>query len=71
MSSAGGGGCLPSAWGDGCTPPLCGQTDTCENMTFPQLLLRVVIIERTNVVTENATDKVVSDISCNVKCHVR
>ena len=32
-------GCLPR----GCTPPPCGQTDTCENITFPQLLLRTVI----------------------------
>ena len=24
-----------SAWG--CTPPPCGQTDACENITFPQL----------------------------------
>ena len=27
----------------GFTPPPCGQTDTCENITFPQLLLRTVI----------------------------
>ena len=26
------------------TPPSCGQTDTCKNITFPQLLLRAVII---------------------------
>ena len=32
------GGCLPRE----CTP-LWGQTDTCENITFPQLLLRTVI----------------------------
>ena len=25
-----------------CTPPPCGQTDACENITFPQLLLRMV-----------------------------
>ena len=36
-------GCLPSA--GGCTPPSCGQTDICENITFPQLLLRTVIIQ--------------------------
>ena len=36
-----GGRCLP---GRGCTPPPCGQTDTCENITFPQLLLRTVKI---------------------------
>ena len=38
------GGCLRG----GCTPlgqaPLCGQTDACENLTFPQLLLRTVMI---------------------------
>ena len=32
-------GCLPG----GIHPP-CGQTDTCENITFPQLLLRTVNI---------------------------
>ena len=41
------GGCLPDRGGGvcprgiclgGCTPP-CGQTDTCENIFFPQLLL--------------------------------
>ena len=36
--------CLP--WGSGCqggcTPPHSGKTDTCENITFPQLLLRTV-----------------------------
>ena len=31
-----------SAWW-GCTHPPRGQTDTCENITFPQLLLRTVI----------------------------
>ena len=35
------GGCLPDT-GWWCTPPPCGQTDTCENITFPQLLLRTV-----------------------------
>ena len=29
----------------GCTPPPCGQTDTCKNITFLQLLLRTVIRE--------------------------
>ena len=28
----------------GCTPPPCGQTDTCKNITFPQQLLRTVKI---------------------------
>ena len=32
-----------SAWQVGCTPPPRGQTDTCENITFLQLLLRTVI----------------------------
>ena len=33
-------GCLPR----GCTPPPVDRmTDTCENITFPQLLLRTVI----------------------------
>ena len=32
------GGCLPRE----CTPPPRGQTDTCENITFPQLLLWTV-----------------------------
>ena len=36
-----GGVCLPAG---GCILPLCGQTDTCENITFPQLLLRTVKI---------------------------
>ena len=37
--------CLPAG---GCTPlPPCGQTDTCENITFPQLLLRTVKIYQT------------------------
>ena len=36
-------GCLPGQ--GGCTPPPCGQTDTCENITFPQLLLRTVKIQ--------------------------
>ena len=48
----GGGVCLSggraagvSACPGGCTIPLpCGQIDTCENITFPQLLLRTVII---------------------------
>ena len=36
------GGCLPAR---GCTsPPSCGQTDTCENITFTQLLLLTVKI---------------------------
>ena len=35
-------GCLPGGLPGGCTPPPCGQTDTCENITFPQLLLRMV-----------------------------
>ena len=26
-----------------CTPPLCGQTDTYKNITFPQLLLQAVV----------------------------
>ena len=30
--------------GGGCTPPLCEQTDICENITFLQLLLRMVKI---------------------------
>ena len=38
----GGGGCLPAKRVGGCTPPPCGQTDTCEKITFPQLLLRTV-----------------------------
>ena len=33
-----------SAWHEGCTPPPRGQTDTCENITFPQLLLRTIKI---------------------------
>ena len=33
-------GCLPR----GCTPPPCGQTNTCKNITFLQLLLRTVKI---------------------------
>ena len=37
-----GGGYLSTGWG--CRPPPCGQTDTCENITFPQLLLRTVNI---------------------------
>ena len=32
------GGYLPR----GCTPPHCGQTDTYENITFPQLLLPTI-----------------------------
>ena len=32
------GGCLP----EGCSPPVDRMTDTCENITFPQLLLRSV-----------------------------
>ena len=47
------GGCLPrgevSVWGcvcpGGCTPPHRGQTDTCEYITFPQLLLWTVIMQ--------------------------
>ena len=35
-----------SAWGvsvqGGCTPSPCGQTDTCKNITFLKLLLRMV-----------------------------
>ena len=37
-------GCLPGGLPRGWTPPPCGQTDTCENITFPQLLLRMVKI---------------------------
>ena len=40
------GRCLPrgvSAWQGVYTSSPCGQTDTCENITFPQLLLRTVI----------------------------
>ena len=39
-------GCLPrgGVCPGGCTPPSCGQTDACENITFPQLLLRTVTI---------------------------
>ena len=43
-----GGGGVPigvSAWG-GVHLPHCGQTDTCENITFPQLLLRTVMKEK-------------------------
>ena len=38
------GGCLPREVSAGeCTPrPSCGQTDTCENITFPQILLQTV-----------------------------
>ena len=36
-----GGGCLPSAWGGGVHTPV-GQANTCENITFTQLLLRRV-----------------------------
>ena len=43
------GGCLHSAWGGVHLAPR--QTDTCENITFPQLLLRTVII----VFVANAT----------------
>ena len=39
---AGGDWCLLSL-ARGCSPPLCGQTDTCENIIFPQRLLRTVI----------------------------
>ena len=28
----------------GCTPPHCGQTDTCKNITFAKLRLRTVVI---------------------------
>ena len=56
-----GGGCLPArrgvclpggCWSGGCLPAGggpgrgCGQTDTCENITFPQLLLWTVIIDK-------------------------
>ena len=33
---------LPLECLGGCTPAPCGQTDACENITFPQLLLRTV-----------------------------
>ena len=40
--------CLPRRWGDVCpgwyTPLVDRMTDTCENITFPQLLFRTVII---------------------------
>ena len=36
------GGVYPRGGCWGCTPPIGGQTDTCENITFPQLLLRTV-----------------------------
>ena len=38
------GGCLPR----GVYTSPCGQTDTCKNITFPQLLLRTVEILETN-----------------------
>ena len=40
-------GCLPrGVCLLGCTPPPCGQTDTCKNITFPHLLLRTVNISQ-------------------------
>ena len=50
----GGGGVCPGEGvcpGGGCTPPPCGQTDTCENIIFPQLLLRTVKMGR-NIVLD-------------------
>ena len=42
---SGGGVCLRGCVCPGmCTPSPCGQTHTCENITFPQLLLRTVNI---------------------------
>ena len=40
------GGCLSrgNVCPGGCTPPSCGQTDACENITFQQLLLSTVTI---------------------------
>ena len=49
--SAWGRGCLPGGVCPGmcpprgCTPSPFGQTDTCKDITFPQLLLRMIIVE--------------------------
>ena len=53
------GGCLPR----GCTPP-CGQIDACENITFPQLLLRTV---KMCTPSGNSNTNIVSkyDVVCN------
>ena len=37
------GGCLPRGGAGVHHHPTCGQTDACENVTFPQLLLRTVM----------------------------
>ena len=50
----GGGVCLPDDWclsrgclpRRGCIPPPSEQTDTCKNVTFPQLLLRTVKMDK-------------------------
>ena len=46
-----GGGCLPGGTGvcPGCLPRVSGQTDAFETITFPQLLLRMVIILVMNI----------------------
>ena len=49
-------GCIPAC--NGADTP-CGQTDTCKNITFPQLLLRTVMIYITNLNLRNRAKKVV------------
>ena len=38
--------------------PPCGQTDTCENITFPQLLLRTVMKARNTPLQSSSTESV-------------
>ena len=56
MAICGGGVVCPGGSAGGCVSqlvmgqtPSCGQTDTCKNITFPQLLLRTVMIYITNL----------------------